>query len=202
MNRVIRTLAPVLAASLIVLSSSAGAVDTGQQKAAVCAACHGADGNSINPLWPKLAGQHPAYIEAQLKAFKAGTRKNPTMMPMASTLSEKDMQDLANYFASQKRTIGATKKDLAEAGAKIYRAGNSETGVPACMACHGPRGNGNAPAAYPALGGQHAEYVAKQLNAYKSGERTNDPNAIMRTIASRLSSKEIEAVSSYVEGLH
>ena len=202
MNRVIRSLAPVLAASLIALSSSAGAADTGQQKAAVCAACHGADGNSINPVWPKLAGQHPAYIEAQLKAFKAGTRKNPNMMPMAANLSEQDMQDLANYFASQKRTIGAAKKDLEEAGAALYRGGNAETGVPACMACHGPRGTGNAPAAYPALGGQHADYVAIQLKAYKSGERTTDPNAVMRTIAGRLSSNEIEAVSSYVEGLH
>ena len=202
MNRVIRSLAPVLAASLISLCSTAVAADAGQQKAAVCAACHGADGNSINPVWPKLAGQHPAYIEAQLKAFKAGTRKNPNMAPMASNLSDQDMQDLANYFASQKRTIGAAKKDLEETGAALYRGGNAETGVPACMACHGPRGTGNAPAAYPALGGQHADYVAIQLKAYKSGERTTDPNAVMRTIAGRLTSKEIEAVSSYVEGLH
>jgi cytochrome c553 len=174
----------------------------GREKAAACAACHGVDGNSTNGEWPKLAGQHAAYIRAQLAAFKSGARQNALMSPMASGLSDGDMGLLGDYFASQRVQPGTAKKELVEAGQKVYRGGNAATGVPACMACHGPRGSGNPASGYPALGGQHAIYTANQLKAYKNGERTTDVNAVMRTIAGRMSAAEIEAVASYVEGLH
>jgi len=176
--------------------------DNGAQKAAVCAACHNADGNSTNPEWPKLAGQGARYLREQLKAFKAGVRKNPTMAPMAANLSDEDIKAVAEYFAAQRRKIGAAKPELVSAGERLYRGGNNNTGVPACMACHGPRGSGNPAAGYPALGGQHAVYTARQLDAYRTGERATDNNAIMRTIAAHLSAAEIEAVASYIEGLH
>ncbi len=174
----------------------------GREKSAACAACHGVDGNSTTAEWPKLAGQHASYIRAQLAAFKSGARQNALMSPMATGLSEADMSSLGDFFSSQKIQPGSAKKDLLEAGQKIYRGGNAATGVPACMACHGPRGSGNPPAAYPALHGQHAVYTANQLKAYKNGERTTDANSIMRSIAGRMTSAEIEAVASYLEGLH
>lgn len=174
----------------------------GREKAAVCAACHGADGNSANAEWPKLAAQNASYIRAQLAAFKSGSRQNALMSPMATGLSAEDMSLLGDFFSSQKIQPGTAKKELLGAGQKIYRGGNAATGVPACMACHGPRGSGNPAAAYPALQGQHAVYTANQLKAYKNGERTTDANSIMRTIAGRMSGAEIEAVASYLEGLH
>ncbi|MCG3203120.1 MAG: Cytochrome c4 [Gammaproteobacteria bacterium] len=174
----------------------------GREKAAVCAACHGADGNSANAEWPKLAAQHASYIRSQLAAFKSGSRQNALMSPMATGLSDEDMNLLGEFFASQKIQLGTAKKELLGAGQKIYRGGNAATGVPACMACHGPRGSGNPAAAYPALHGQHAVYTANQLKAYKNGDRTTDANSVMRTIAGRMSSAEIEAVASYLEGLH
>ncbi|MGQ0658556.1 MAG: c-type cytochrome [Chromatiales bacterium] len=172
------------------------------EEAAPCAACHGTGGNSTNPEWPKLAGQHPGYTRNQLAAFKSGDRTNTLMSPIAAALGEEDINSLADYFAAQTRQPGVAKKALAEAGAKIYRGGNLASGVPACMACHGPRGAGNPPAGYPALGGQHAAYTANQMRAYRSGERSTDVNAVMRTIAARMSEAEIEAVASYLEGLH
>lgn len=182
-------------------SVNAGA-DEGQQKAAVCAGCHGADGNSVTPDWPKLAGQHSSYIVAQLQAFKAGVRKNPMMNPMAANLSDADMAALAGYFSSQKLQYGEATPESVEAGQKLYRGGNPSSGVPACMACHGPRGSGNPAAGYPSLHGQHSKYTATQLKAYRSGERATDPNAMMRTIAARLTDAEIEAVAGYIQGLH
>jgi cytochrome c553 len=180
---------------------NAGA-DEGQQKAAVCAGCHGVDGNSTTPEWPKLAGQHSGYLVAQLQAFKSGTRKNPMMSPMAANLSDADMAAIAGYFSSQKLQFGEAKPESIEAGQKLYRGGNPATGVPACMACHGPRGAGNPAAGYPALHGQHASYTAIQLKAYRSGERATDTNAVMRTIAARMTDAEIEAVAGFVQGLH
>ncbi len=202
MSNVKKRLGMSLALSGFLLLTPTLHAGDGAQKAAVCAACHNADGNSTNPEWPKLAGQGARYLREQLRAFKGGTRKNATMAPMAANLSDEDIKAVAEYFAAQKRTIGAAKPELVGAGERLYRGGNNATGVPACMACHGPRGSGNPAAGYPALGGQHAVYVARQLDAYRTGERATDGNAIMRTIAAHLSAAEIEAVSSYIEGLH
>jgi cytochrome c553 len=182
-------------------AATAGAED-GKQKAAVCAACHGADGNSTNAEWPKLAGQHSSYLRAQLAAYKAGTRKNAMMSPMAANLSDEDMVLLADYFSTQKLQYGESKAEVVDAGQRLYRGGNASSGVPACMACHGPRGSGNPAAAYPALHGQHATYTANQLKAYRSGERASDNNSVMRTIASRMTDTEIDAVAGYLQGLH
>lgn len=178
------------------------AAEPGKEKSAACAACHGADGNSSNPLWPNLAGQHPAYIVKQLKAFKSGERQEASMTPMAAPLSEDDMEDIALYYAAQNPSIGVADEQFLERGQQLYRGGNRNSGVPACMACHGPSGIGNLPAGYPALSGQHPDYTAKQLNAYKSGERKTDPAAMMRSIAAKMSAEEIQAIASYLAGLH
>lgn len=196
-----------VAAACIMAVATAAAQPQGNPKAGkaastTCAACHGADGNSTNPVWPKLAGQGEPYLIKELHDFKSGKRKNAVMSSMAAPLSDKDIANLAAYFASQDRTLGAADPKLVKEGEKIYRGGNAQTGVPACMACHGPAGSGNPQAKYPALGGQHAEYVAAQLKAFRSGARANDPAGMMRTIASRMTDAEIKAVSSYVQGLH
>ena len=180
----------------------ANAAGSGQEKAAACAACHGAEGNSVNPLWPKLAGQHVDYIVKQLTAFKSGERQEPSMTPMAAPLTPEDMRDIAAFYAGQARRPGVADEKLVNLGQSIYRGGNKATGVPACMACHGPRGSGNPGAGFPVLSGQHPEYTAKQLNAYRSGERSTDPAGMMRSIAKRLSPEEITALASYVSGLH
>ena len=167
-----------------------------------CAVCHSADGNSVSPIWPKLAGQHASYIVKQLNDFKEGRRVNAQMTPMVAPLSGQDMEDLGAYFASQKTTLGSAKPELIETGQLIYRAGDSLTGVPACMACHGPAGFGNPGASYPSLRGQHAQYTATQLKMFKSEERNNDENNIMQTIAGSMTNAQIEAVSEYIQGLH
>ena len=184
------------------VAQAAGDVGAGAKKSQTCAACHGADGNSINPVWPSLAGQHAEYIQKQLQDFKNGTRQNAQMSPMAANLVEQDMQDLAAYFSSQKIKTGTADPGLIESGQKLYRAGNKDTGVPACMACHGPDGRGNPAARYPAVGGQHAAYTQAQLKAFREGTRSNDPNEIMRTIAARMTDDETRAVSEYMQGLH
>jgi cytochrome c553 len=181
---------------------AAGNAEQGKKNSAVCAGCHGADGNSpINPLWPKIAGQHPQYIEKQLKAFKSGDRTDPTMAPMAMPLSDQDMADLAAYFSSQPRQIGQTKADQASAGETLYRAGKSETGVAACMACHGPAGSGNPLANYPALAGQHATYVEKALKDFRDGRRTKDTAKLMQGVVARMTDEEMAAVAQYIQGL-
>ena len=174
----------------------------GQTKAATCAACHGADGNSVSPQFPKLAGQNPEYIVEQLENFKSGKRKNAIMQPMAASLSTQDMQDLAAWFSSQTVKPGEADPGLVKAGEALYRGGDSESGVPACLACHGPDGAGNPPMKIPQLAGQHLEYVVAQLQAYASGQRTTDPNKMMETIASRLTPAQMQAVASYIQGLH
>jgi cytochrome c553 len=179
-----------------------GNIKAGQAKSSTCAACHGADGNSVNPQWPKLAGQHPRYIYEQLQDFKQKARVNAIMNAQAADLSKQDMRDLAAYFSVQRTSPGSAGAHKPWLGERIYRGGVAARGVPACMACHGPAGAGNAAAAFPKLSYQHAEYVADQLRAYRSGERANDPAAMMRTIASPLSDKEIEAVARYIAGLH
>lgn len=183
-------------------TSIAADPDSGKQKAQLCAACHGPDGNSTNPAWPSLAGQNPEYLIKQLRDFKSGARKNAQMTPMAAPLSDADMADIAAWFHSNQTKIGVASPDLLEAGQKLYRHGNAETGVPACMACHGPDGAGNPAAAYPALSGQHAEYTSTQLKAFRSEERSNDPNKIMRIVAGKMTDAEIKAVADFIQGLY
>ena len=171
----------------------------------VCAACHAADGNSPAAVNPKLAGQIPEYLHKQLANFKAGAKKaerdNPVMAGMVASLSPEDMRNLAAYFASQTAKPGAAKsKDLVALGQKIYRGGLAGKGVAACASCHGPNGAGM-PSQYPRLSGQHAEYLEAQLKAFRSGERANDPNGSMRTVAGKLSDREIQAVADYAAGL-
>jgi len=180
---------------------AAGDATAGQAKAALCVACHGPGGNSLNPMWPKLAGQHPEYIVKQLQAFKAGERKDPTMAPMAAPLDDKAMQDVAAYFSSQKRTPGVAAADKVELGGKIYRGGNKATGVAACMACHGPTGAGNPAANFPNLAGQQAIYVEKALKDFRAGTRVTDPNKMMRGVAAKMTDAEIAAVAQFVQGL-
>jgi cytochrome c553 len=180
-----------------------GSVEAGKAKSVTCAACHGADGNSVNPSWPNLAGQHATYIVQQLQAFKTGTRTDPLMTPQAMMLSEQDMKNLAVYYASQqsapKPVAAPSTVDLGEA---LYRGGDTETGAAACMACHGPSGRGNPAAAYPLLRGQYAVYAAKQLRDYAAGRRQSDkPQRMMQEIASKLSEEDMLAVASYVQGL-
>ena len=179
----------------------------GQQIASqVCVACHNADGNSALPANPKLAGQHQEYIYKQLKNFKAADGKpaervNPIMGGMVAALSDDDMKNVAAYFASQKLK-GETAKsaNTVEAGQKLYRAGNASKNLPACAACHGPAGGG-IPAQYPRISGQFAEYTEAQLKAFRAGERGNDPNGMMRTVALKMTDAEIKAVADYVAGL-
>lgn len=189
---------PTLYATSVDLKGDAAA---GQNKSALCGACHGVDGNSLNPLWPRLAGQHASYIVQQLKGFQNEFRQNITMSPMAAPLSEQDMFDLAAYFSSQTKKLGEANPDMVALGEKIYRGG--KTGIAACMACHGPQGNGNPAAKYPIVSGQHAQYTHKQLMDYKSGVRKPEGNAIiMRDIALKMSDAEMQAVTDYMQGLY
>lgn len=180
---------------------AAGDAEAGKTKSAVCLACHGPDGNSPNPIWPKLAGQHPTYIIKQLTDLKAGDRKDPLMSPMAAPLSEQDIQDLAAYFSSQTQSTGTAAADQVELGEKIYRAGNTASGVAACMACHGPTGIGNPAANFPRVSGQHAQYVEKALKDFRSGTRANDAQKMMQGVAAKMTDAEIAAVAQYVQGL-
>ncbi len=180
---------------------AAGDAAAGKARATLCIACHGPDGNSLNPMWPKLAGQHPNYIIKQLKAFKGGVRKDPMMAPMAAALDEKAMADVAAFFSSQKRKPGVAAADKVELGGKIYRGGNKASGVAACMACHGPTGAGNPAANFPNLAGQQAVYVEKALKDFRSGTRVTDPNMMMRGVASKMTDAEISAVAQFVQGL-
>ena len=178
-------------------------VDAGKTKSMTCAACHGADGNSVSPLWPSLAGQHPAYIVRQLKAFKNGERTDVTMQPFAMLLSDQDMLDVAAYFSTQKPTPKGADPTLVSLGQQIYRGGVPGRGIAACIGCHGPTGHGNPLAAYPRISSQHAQYVEKQLGAYASGDRRSDAdvNQMMRNVAGLLVQDEIHALASYVQGL-
>ncbi|MEZ5563992.1 MAG: c-type cytochrome [Gammaproteobacteria bacterium] len=180
-----------------------GSADAGKTKSVTCAACHGADGNSVNPEWPSLAGQHASYLVKALKTFKSGERKNVLMSGMAMPLTDQDMADLAAYFSEQKLAPGVADPALVAAGERLFRGGDKDTGVPACLACHGPTGHGNEPAAWPAIAGQHAAYAAAQLTAYRQKERTTDGDTqMMRNVASALSDDDIKAVSAYIQGLY
>ncbi len=181
-----------------------GNAEAGKAKAAVCAACHGMDGNSSDPQYPRLAGQSERYIANQLAAFKSGARANPIMLGFASSLSPQDMRDVGAYLAEQKPQYGVTDDALVKPGQALYRGGDARRDIPACMACHGPAGGGNSGAPYPHLAGQHADYVQTVLKAWKNGDTWGDDAhaKIMPTIAKRLTDEDITALSSYIEGLH
>src|SRR5690348_1141334 len=177
----------------------------GQTKAGACAACHGMDGNSSDAQYPELAGQNENYIVRQLMNFKSGSRTNAIMQGMAAPLTPQDMHDIGSYFASQKSLPGVTDEALAGPGGELFREGKPGRLVPTCMSCHVPDGHGNPGAVYTQLAGQHADYVQKQLQGWHDGDNSwgSDPHAqIMPAIATRLTSADIAAVASYVEGLH
>jgi len=192
---------------------AAGDAAAGQSKSAACAACHMPDGNSVVPMFPKIAGQSSSYIFNQLQAFKANDRVDPSMNPQVAQLSEQDMQDLAAHFSAQavKLNEGATA-DAAGVGRNVYLKGNIQNGVIACVGCHGQKGEGNQAALEktlkdplvveaPAVGAQHSAYIVKQLKAFKAGERDNDVGKVMRNIAAGMTDEEIQAVSDYIATL-
>jgi len=202
----IRHVSAVLAAiSSLALGSVQAALvgdaGAGKTKSAACAACHNTDGNSVNPQWPKLAGQDKTYIYKQIIDFKSGARKDPTMTAMAAPLSEQDAADIAAFFASQKRAGGAADPAQVTVGQRLYRAGKADRGVAACTACHQPNGAGNPAAGFPGIGGQHATYVEKALKDFRGSARANDAKGMMRGVAANLTDTEIVAVAQYVQGL-
>jgi cytochrome c553 len=168
--------------------------------AAVCAACHGADGNAPTPAYPKLAGQHPQYLYKQLVEFKSGKRANAIMSGMVASLSEDDMRNIAYWLASQKAQPGAAKnKDTLLIGERIYRGGIADRQIAACAGCHSPNGSG-IPVQYPRLAGQHADYSVSQLQAFRDGVRTNSVQ--MTGVAAKMNDREMKAVADYIAGLH
>ncbi len=184
-----------------------GDAEAGQAKAATCVACHGVDGNSAVPTFPKLAGLGHKYLLKQMKDIRDGRRPVALMAGQVDNMSDQDLADIAAFYDAQPRTGGMADPDKVALGRKVYLAGIAERQVPACSGCHSPTGNGNGPAGYPSLGGQHAEYIAGQLKMFRKGYedpsgRTNGGEAkIMRTTAFRMSDMEIEAVASYIAGL-
>lgn len=174
----------------------------GAEKAAVCAACHGGDGKALQPNYPNLAGQHPSYLAKQLADYRDGERVNALMSGQAAALTDEDITALADHYGDMPKIEGAASEENLELGESIYRGGITSAGVPSCIGCHGPAGLGNPAAVYPLLSGQMAAYTADQLRYFRSGERANDPNAMMRSISHRLTDTEIEAVSNYIAGLH
>lgn len=207
MNKVLVSLLLSLGVSVAAQAADAGKIvgdaEAGKAKAAVCGACHGADGNSAAPNFPKLAGQGERYLLKQLHDIKGGKRTVLEMTGILDNLSDQDMADIAAYFAGQKMSVGAADPKLIERGEALFRGGKLAEGMPACTGCHSPNGAGLAAAGFPKLGGQHGQYVAKQLTDFREGNRTNDGDAMtMRAIAAKLSNKDIEAVSSYIQGLH
>ena len=186
---------------LISFNASAADAEAGKAKSTVCAACHGADGNSSNPVWPSLAGQHANYIYKQLMDFKKGDRVNAQMTGMVANLSEADMRDLAAFYESQAPKGVPFDGQMIGTGESIYRGGITETRVAACMGCHSPSGKGNGPAGWPSLAGQHPEYIVAQLKAFKHGERANDTGKMMRNVAVRMSDLEMESVAAYIAGI-
>jgi len=179
-----------------------GDAAAGQAKTAICATCHGSDGNSELSINPKIAGQNANYLFKQLMDFKSGARPSPTMAAMVGNLSEQDMRDIAAWYASQEVTLEGADPDVVELAQTIYRTGNQQLQMTACSACHSPTGQGNAQAGWPALGGQHAEYTLQQLKLFRSGERANDVSSMMRTVVERLTDRELEALASYLSGLN
>lgn len=190
-------------------ATAQGDVEKGKAKSVTCAACHGTDGNSAIAMNPKIAGQHANYLVKQLTEFKLASqtggkegRNNAVMNGMAAALSEEDIQDLAAYFAAQEATKSEASEEFVKLGNELYVGGDLDRGITACIACHGPRGNGTSLSGFPDISGQHADYIASQLKAFRSGDRANSLNGMMGDIAKRMTDKDIEAISSYVAGLH
>ncbi len=186
-----------------------GSIEAGKAKSLTCAGCHGADGNSLIPINPKLAGQHAKYLEKQLQELKLGGqtggkqgRYDPAMSAMAVSLSDEDIADLAAYYSSLPPTEGTTPEEAVDRGKVLYAAGDLQRGITACIACHGPRGNGTELSGFPKISGQHPDYIKAQLVKFRSGERNNDMNAMMRDIAKKLTDEDIEILSQYMLGLH
>jgi len=196
-----------------VLAEVIGDAENGKTKAATCVACHGRNGNSTIGINPKLAGQGAQYLLKQMQDFKSGARQDPIMPSQLAGYSDQDLADMAAYFAEQETSLGMVKKEFVELGQKIYRGGNEKSGLPACIACHGPAGKGMSAAGFPALSGQHMEYTQTQLKAFRAAgrgdhtgkKRTNDAlpgeAAMMQDIAAKMTDDEIQAVSSYLSGL-
>jgi cytochrome c553 len=205
MSRLPLALLALAGASLICVNSFAtGDPVAGKAKSAVCAACHGVDGNSNNPEWPSLAAQHEDYLVTQLQGFKQGWRQNVLMSSQAIGLSDQDMQDLAAYFSAQPAKVVPVDPKLAKLGRELYFAGDAERGIAACAACHGPAARGNGPAGMPALSGQRAVYTVNQLKAYAAGERkasSDVKTAMMSGVASLLEPDDMVAVAAFVQGL-
>ena len=206
MNKLLVSLLLTLGVSGIAQAASTAVVGdaaAGQAKTAVCGACHGPDGNSMAPNFPKLAGQGDRYLLKQLHEIKDGKRQVLEMTGLLANLSDQDLADIAAYYSSQKSSVGAADPALVAQGEALFRGGNLEKGMPACTGCHSPDGQGNAPAGFPHLGGQHASYIEKQLTDFREGDRTNDGDSmIMRGIAAKMSNKDIKALASYIQGLH
>jgi len=194
------TLVSAFALSGVAIAGDAAA---GKAKSAACGGCHGFDGNSPIAIYPKLAGQNEAYITKQVNDFKANdTRKNAIMMGMVAALTEEDAADIGAYFQAQTLAAAATfDADKAAAGRAIYKGGDMTKEIPACQACHGPTGAGTAGIGYPQLGGQHVDYTLAQLNAFKSGSRSNDDKMVMRDIVAKLSDKDLDALANYIASL-
>lgn len=189
--------------------AQSGDAEAGKEKSQVCAACHGPNGESPTDMYPHLAGQHEKYLLKQLKDYKLASetggeegRNDPVMMGQAALLSEQDMADLAAFFASQDSPKGETPEDIIAKGEDLFRRGNPETNMPSCAGCHGPRGNGMGLAAFPDLSGQHAAYTKTQLEMFRSGERSNDPNEMMQGVAEKMTDEEIEVLSKFLSGLY
>lgn len=185
------------------LAHAAGDAAAGQGKIAMCSACHSADGNSMIPGFPKLAGQGGRYLLKQMQDIKSGARPVVEMTGMLDAMTDQDLEDISAWYNSQKSTLGAANPELVARGQELYQGGKLADGMPACIGCHSPKGEGIDLAIYPKLNGQHADYIAKQLTDFREGDRTNDGDAmIMRSIAAKLSNKDIKAVSSYIQGLN
>lgn len=189
--------------------AATGNAEAGQQKSAVCAACHGPDGNSPLDMYPKIAGQHESYLFKQLKDYKLAAetggeqgRADPIMQGQVMMLSEQDMADLAAFFAAQEMSPGSAPEDVIAEGQKLFIGGDEARGIAACAACHGPRGDGMALANFPDISGQSAAYTKQQLERFRSGERLNDLNGMMRDVAAKLTDKDIEILSQYIQGLY
>lgn len=186
-----------------------GSIEAGKAKSQTCVACHGADGNSLITTYPKLAGQHAKYMEKQLIELRLGMtsggkqgRYDPVMSGMAMPLSDGDISDLSAYFASLPISANSTPEDVVKTGKALYSGGDAERGLTACIACHGPRGNGTELSGFPKISGQHADYIKAQLQKFREGSRNNDMNGMMQDVAKKLTDADIEILSKYVGGLH
>jgi cytochrome c553 len=203
MKRLVFSLASILMAVTSLTVHADGDATAGAGKVAVCAACHGVDGNSALGMNPKLAGQNERYTLKQLMDIQSGARPIALMTGLLDNMSGQDLADIAAFYASQEGTVNGANPELVEAGESIYKAGIADLGVAACSACHSPSGSGVAQAGFPALGGQHADYISTQMKAFRSGTRNNDgESAPMRIVSERLTDAEIEALASYISGLH